>query len=169
MASSSLTSGLVWATIPWMTDCQSPDGHTHEADTALLTAALDHSWKWYDAELNRARQVINYFVVASAVLVTAYTAAINGKHYHVASVIALAGLGLTALAFMFTFRDRKRAAAAELALTELQAKIADRLDIRPFCMVGTQPVRGQRLTALIIAYGLATLLYIIAFLYELAQ
>jgi len=47
-------------------------------DLTLLTVVLDHSWKWYDAEVNRACQAINLFLVASAVLFTGYTAAESG-------------------------------------------------------------------------------------------
>jgi hypothetical protein len=48
----------------------------------------------YDARINRGLQVINYFIVASAIVATAYVSAINGKQYAIAAVIALSETAL---------------------------------------------------------------------------
>jgi hypothetical protein len=151
-----------------MTVHESRDEHAPEDDTALLIAALDHSWSWYDGRSKRAIQVINFYLVGSAVTFNAYTNAISGNHYDVAAALAIAALGLTAIASMAGLREANAAALAVPVLAELQGRIAGKLEIDPFRMVRFQAGIKQRHIAIILAtLGLATLLDIGALVYAL--
>ena len=137
-------------------------------DTALLIAALEHVRTWREARIERGLQVVNYFLVAIAVVATAYVSAINGKHYVIAAVVALAGMVLTAVAYAMGLGQRYAAAAAEPGLFAIQGRIADRLGIdaiQGFDKSGPGPVPRFNLAA--IAFGLAGLLCIGAALYAL--
>lgn len=98
-------------------------------ESELLIAALEHSWASYDARLNRGLQVVNYYLVAVAVLANAYVSAFNAKLYVVAAVISLSGLALTMVTFAVGSRQRRLAHFSELALIELQDRMAGRLGI----------------------------------------
>src|SRR5690349_19146831 len=106
-----------------------PGEHPPEDDTALLTAALDHAWAWYDGRITRGLQLISFYLVAAAITGSAYTSAFTGKHYGVAAAIAAGGLGLTAVASATVFREVGDATRAEPVLAELQRRVGSRLDI----------------------------------------
>ena len=90
-----------------------------------------------DQYSNRAFQLINYYIVATAIVVTAYASAINGKHYPFAAALAIAGLGLTAILAGNGLYQINTAALAEPALTETQDRIGNKLRTRS--MVAIQP------------------------------
>ena len=144
---------------------QSPDEHQPEEDTALLIAALNHAWAWYDAQMNRGLQVVNYFFIASAVLATAYVSAINGKHYAIATVLALAGIALTTMTAVIGLVEWQLAIPAVQALNELRSRVGRRLKI-DYVPERRVPL-GLRLApfAWPTAVGLALLLNVAAQLY----
>ena len=114
--------------------------------------------------------MINYFLVASAVLATAYVSAINGKLYPVAAVVALTGIGLTAVTSLIALRQSLQVGLAGPVLAEVQRRVADRLnfDLAGTTGTGTWPVRiAQSTLPMTIALGLALLVNIGALLYAL--
>jgi hypothetical protein len=149
-----------------MTISEPPGEQPPEDDTALLIAALNHYWVRYDGRRNRALQVINYYLVAGAILFTAYTSTINGKHYGAASALGLAGLGLTVVTAGIVLYEVNVADLARPAVTELQNRIADRLRLDPIHLATFQEgITGQRRRASVLTFGLAVLVNISAVLY----
>jgi hypothetical protein len=144
-----------------------PGGQPPEDDTALLTAALNHYWAAYDAQTSRIYQVTNYYLVATAILFTAYASAINGKHYGIAAALAAAGLGFTALTAAVQLSQASDAAQAEPGLTELQHRIAGRLRVEPIRTATFQPGMTPRRVASAVTFGLTVLLQIGGLLYAL--
>ncbi len=100
-------------------------GHARAVNSgrALLAAALNHTWAWYDTQVSRSLQVINYSLVAGAVLVTAYVSAVNGKHYPLAAVVAVAGTGVTLVTSLMVFRQMLEVSSAEPVLARLQDRV----------------------------------------------
>jgi hypothetical protein len=150
-----------------MTTSEQAGGQPPEDDTALLTAALNHTWAWYDALTNRAIQAVNYYIVATAVAITAYTGAINAKNYGLAAALAIAGLGLTAIASPAVYYLVNAAALAEPALTEMQERIGDRLRTDSMRIARLQIRIRQRRAAAIALFGPAAAFDVAALLYAL--
>jgi hypothetical protein len=145
-------------------DRKAADEHSPDRDTELLIAALNHAWAWYDARINRGLQVVNFFLLALAVLIAAYVSAINAKHYALAAVIGISGTALTGATFAIGSHQRRRAGDGTRALDELQDLVANRLKLDSFRMVrGRAParyiVRGSFVFAIATLLGIASVLY----------
>jgi hypothetical protein len=149
---------------PGMTVSEPPGEQPPKDDTELLVAALNHAWTIYDTGISHLYQVLNYYLVAGAILATAYASAFNGKHYGLAAVFSVAGLGLTALAFTVALDQRRTIEQAEPAIIELEEQVASKLDIDSIRIV--KPERGI-ISIGLPAVGLATLVSIGALLYAL--
>jgi hypothetical protein len=111
--------------------------------------------------------VVNYYLVASAILWAAYTSAINGKHDGIAAVLAIAAIGLNVAATLAALFEVNVASQAQPALVELQDRIAGRLHIDQIRMAKSKPPKRQRLAAVLILSGLANLINISGLLYAL--
>jgi hypothetical protein len=101
----------------------------NDRDHELLGIALDHVTRLYDSRTGNGLQVLNYFLVAVAVLSAAYVSALNGKLHAVGCAIGLAGVPLSIVAYLVGRRQRDVARLAEIPMKEIQAILADSLDI----------------------------------------
>jgi hypothetical protein len=140
-----------------MTVCEPPGSQPPGDDTALLTAALDHTWAWYDGRTGRALQVVSFYLVAIAVTGSAYTSAITQKDYGIAAALAIGGLGLTAIASAAGLREVGAASLAEPALAELQDRVAGRLGIDSIRLLKSEAPKRPRGTVINVTIGLALL------------
>jgi hypothetical protein len=126
-----------------MTDSKPAGAQSPEGDTPLLIAALNYAWTVYDTRITRTFQLLNYYLVASAIVATAYASAINGKHYGLAAIFSVAGIGLSALAFAVGLDEKRTADKAEPALITLEDQIASKLDIDSIRIVKAGDERSQ--------------------------
>lgn len=150
---------------------EQPEAASLDQDEAqLLIAALNHAWAWYDVRITRGLHVVNYFLVAMAILATAYVSAINAKLYGVAALLGLSGIGLALVSFTVGLRQKEVASVGEAALTDLQDRIADKVGIDSFRMFRAIRPRGaRRYAASFVAFGMAVLLSLGSVVYALVR
>lgn len=117
--------------------------------------------------IRTAFQVVNYDIAATAVVITACTSAVIGKHDGLAAALAIAGPGLTGIASAAALSVVSTAILAEPALTGSQERIGGRLRTDSIRIARLQPGIGQRRAGGITIFGLAAALDVIALLYAL--
>jgi steroid 5-alpha reductase family enzyme len=88
------------------------DTDNDRRDVALLTIALDHAMRWLEFRITNGLQVLNFFLLAAAVMSAAYVSAINGRLHAVAGVIALLGVAAAGAAYFVGKRQREVAQLA---------------------------------------------------------
>ena len=152
-----------------MTTSEPPGEQRPQDDTALLAAALNHSWTWYDEHMKRVFQLVNFYLVATALLVTAYANSINKKQYGFAVALAVAGLVITAIASASALNQATAGGKAENALSVMENRIAARLDADSIRIVKHQGGIRYTPAAAGIMVGLAAGLFVAALIYAALQ
>ena len=108
-------------------------------DVQLLTAALDHAWQWWEFRINNGLQVLNFFLLASAIMVAAYVSALSSHLYVVASAIGLIGAIVSSATFIVGKRQHDVANLGAAPIAELQSRLASTLNIDSLRMVERHP------------------------------
>ncbi|MFE9993690.1 SNARE domain-containing protein [Streptomyces avermitilis] len=99
------------------------------ADHEALALALDHAWRWYENRIGRGYQVVNAMLIWTAILATAYAAALNADMHGVAGLISLICGASLGGAYREGKRLRASAALAEDVIMKIQERLATTLTI----------------------------------------
>jgi hypothetical protein len=105
-----------------------------QRDVEWLKIALDHTTRWSEFYTANGLQVLNCFLLASAVMSAAYVSAINGRLKLVAGAIALTGVAVSGAAYLVGRRQRDVARLSNVPLKEIQNRLASSLNIESLRM-----------------------------------
>jgi hypothetical protein len=98
-------------------------------DQETLAMALDHVWRWYELRHGQGIQVINFFMLAVAVLSAGYVSALNAKLYAAAGAVGLLGMIVSVVVFLVSRRLRDVGKIAEEPIAALQDRLATTLNV----------------------------------------
>lgn len=113
--------------------------------------------------------MISFYLIAASVTAAAYTSAITSNDNGTAVTVAIFGLALTVIASAAALGEVDAASQAVLPLTELQDRVARRLQIDSIRMVSPETLARQRRFGAPVSIGLALALNISALIYALVQ
>ncbi len=120
----------------------SADVGVPQTDLDSLAMALEHVTKWREFYTTSGLQVLYFFLVAAALLSTAYVSALNGRLHFIAGVIALGGVALSATAYLVGRRQRDVARLADPPMAELESRLASIVRVDSLRM--SQPAEESR-------------------------
>ena len=115
-----------------------------ENDHAKLATALDHAWRWFELRVSHGMQMLNFAVVAFALLSAAYVSAISGKLYGIAGVVALLAAAVATTASLTARRQRQIAWIAAEPIREIQRRLAADLRIDSLRILDRSPAAQSR-------------------------
>jgi len=127
-----------------------------ENDHAKLATALDHSWRWFELRISHGMQMLNFAVVAFALLSAAYVSALGDRLYGVAGTVALLAAVVATTASLTARRQRQIGRIAVEPICEIQRRLAADLDIDSLRILDNYPAARSRWRS---AMWLASALY----------
>jgi len=115
-----------------------------ENDHAKLATALDHSWRWFELRVSHGMQMLNFAVVAFALLAAAYVSALNDKLYGIAGAVALLAAAVAITAYLTARRQRQIGWIAAEPIREIQRRLAADLGIDSLRILDRSPAARSR-------------------------
>ena len=110
-----------------------------EDDHAKLATALDHSWRWFELRISHGMQMLNFAVVAFALLSAAYVSALSNKLYDIAGGVAMLAAAVAITAYLTARRQRQIGWIAAEPIREIQRRLAADLGIDSLRILDRSP------------------------------
>jgi len=104
-----------------------------------LKLASDYAWNWFSLHAGQRMQVVNFFILASSFITTAYVAAIQKCLFLVAGFIAVGGAVIALSVFALERRTHDLVDVGRTALKELEESIAGRSQVELAKLVSETP------------------------------
>ncbi len=101
-----------------------------QPQTYILDKGLDHAWQWFTLHATQRMQAVNFFLVATAFLSTAYVAAL--RFPAVAVGVSALGTLFSLVFYRFEIRIQELVKAGEKALYPAQQRLADLTGMQEF-------------------------------------
>lgn len=127
-----------------------------ENDHAKLSTALDHAWRWFELRVSHGMQMLNFAMLAFALLSAAYVSALGDKLYGIAGTVALLAAAVAITAYLTARRQRQIGWVAAEPIREIQRRLAEDLGIDSLRILDRSPAARSRWGS---AMWLATVLY----------
>lgn len=121
-----------------------PPAAAGENDHARLATALDHCWRWFELRVSHGMQMLNFAVVAFALLSAAYVSALSGKLYGIAGAVAILAATVATTASLTARRQRQIAWIAAEPIREIQRRLAADLGIDSLRILDRSPAAPGR-------------------------
>ncbi|MFI7126999.1 hypothetical protein ACIBQ1_14995 [Nonomuraea sp. NPDC050153] len=128
-------------------------------------AALEHATRWYEYRISQGLQVLNFYLVSTAVMSAAYVAALQAKLDAVAGAVGLVAALVSVAASLAGWRFRGLARLALQPIAEIQDRLAATLDLDSLRLVQRNPHRTFTMPISVIMFVFACVISITGALY----
>jgi len=104
-------------------------------EDARLKAALEHAWNWFSLHARQRMDGVNFFIIASALLVSAFGTAVTSRMDVVAMGIGLLGSWVSLWFNRLDRRSSELVKAGEASMRVLQRRLAEATGVAELAML----------------------------------